>query len=137
MTKGSLLIDGVFCKLSQEGMCMDSATLERIQNIANGRAPKMVSKSPSRIESMQRLTGIEFLRANVRYSGVMRKRYMVRVIRKSVLLYADIITGTLFHSDGVCLTSYFIRMVGNPETCKKPEVKKFIASRKSLYDGDE
>jgi len=46
MTKGSLLIDGVFCKLSQEGMCMDSK-------------------------------------------------------------------------------------------CKKPEVKKFIASRKSLYDGDE
>lgn len=136
MTTGSLLIDGVFCKLSQEGMCMDSATLERIQNIANGREPKMVSKSAARIEAMKRLTGIEFFRANIRYSSVMKQRYMVRVIRKSVL-YADIITGTLFHSDGACLTSDRIRMVGNPETCKKPEVKKFIASRKAFYEGEE
>lgn len=133
MNPGDLMIDAHLCKMSVDGYrCLSSASVARIQFIAEKGGNKIAARSQGRKESLNRLKQVAFYKTKIRLDGYgdgASYRYVVRVIKNETPYWVDIVTGTLYREDGSCLTSPFLRLHGDPVQCRRQEVAKFLKNK--------
>lgn len=137
---GNLSIDRFTCKMSEEGMCLSSDTLKRIQNVAKAKPSLASAKTEARAASIQRLKDVAFYRAVIRLEMPRNNidtyiedatRFLVRIARMNgELIFADIVTGSLYESDGSCMSSSHLRVIDTPTPCWRKSVKEYLDALK-------
>lgn len=139
MNPGDLVIDAHLCKMSDDGYrCLSSASVARIQFIAEKGGNKIAARSQGRKESLDRLKRVTFYKSAPHLDGYgPTLRYVVRVIKNETPYWVDIVTGTLYREDGSCLTSPFLRLHGDPVQCRRQEVAKFLKNKIKADKDDE
>lgn len=118
--RGGLILDGLLCALSTDGIYLDSATVARIIHSGMGKLTS-VATSEKRKESLKRMNNVGFWRVPVRSITGTSNRYMVVVWRGVERLMADAVTGSLYGEDGACLSSLSLHIVGRPVLVKNTD----------------
>ncbi len=137
MMIGDLILDGMFCKLSDEAVCLreDTMTLLNLVGLQLHAGPKVLSKlRPERLWSLKRMRAVHFYFCAVKDA---KPRLIVRVWMDSVLYWADAVTGTLYDEGGKCQSSGSLRLVGEQTRASKARAKAYFNALSPLMDNDD
>ena len=137
MMIGDLILDGIFCKLSDEAVCLreDTMTLLNLVGLQLHAGPKVLSKlRPERLLSLKRMRAVHFYFCAIQGA---KPRLMVKVWMDSVLYWADAVTGTLYDAVGKHQSSGALRRVCYPARASKARAKAYFRALSPLMENDD
>lgn len=155
-----------YIRLSDEALCLDAASVSRIQASCVERPEKPQHRPPKAIRTTAPAKVSRYLRGvdasaarheraladweayvhvpiveasyHVLNEPAPSQRLFVPLAGNSGLLYADIMTGCLFNDTGECLSSGRLRIYPNSaDTVSRKDAAKYIEMRKPRYNADE
>lgn len=155
-----------YIRLSDEALCLDAASVSRIQASCVERPEKPQHRPPKAIRTTAPVKVSRYLRSvdasaarhthaladweayvhvpiveasyRVLNEPAPRQRLFVLLAGKHGQLYADIMTGCLFNDTGECLSSGRLRIYPNSaDTVSRKDAAKYIEMRKPRYNADE
>lgn len=130
-----LKVDGYYLCMSDEAACLAQESVAFIKAHGLGKfAPHPVSVG--RIESMKRLKDAGFYTGRVMTVVGYMQRIFLRCFRGEQPLWLDATTGTFFESDGHCVTSENLKLMGEPEPISKAQAKKYFANLHGEFEDD-
>ncbi len=137
MLIGDLILDGMFCKLSGEAVCLreDTMTLLNLVGLQLHAGPKVLSKlRPERLLSLKRMRAVRFYFCAIKGA---KPRLIVRVWMDSVLYWADAVTGTLYDEGGTCKSSGSLHCVCDQTRASKARAKAYFRALSPLMENDD